>query len=229
MLKHVAKHNDKKVIILFRQVPGEDHMCLVVYSDLLPRTYHDALMQVVESPEGQATVDLAEVLNRRYLPNGELILPSLHKNSFIRKVQCNQVIIQANPKSSIKLDALNDMLEKLNQGGEAAKKLAEVDQNLGIKNSAAKPIKAARTLEEVQADSMPAPGEHALTDEDLANNLLKQSAKMKADAETLLKESNRLEEQAKLMTLTAQPAATTPTPVEKVAKKRGPKPKVKTA
>jgi hypothetical protein len=27
-MKHVGKHGDRKVCILFRQVPGEDHMCL---------------------------------------------------------------------------------------------------------------------------------------------------------------------------------------------------------
>ena len=37
MAKHVGKHNDRKVVILFREVPDEGHMCLVIYSDLLPR------------------------------------------------------------------------------------------------------------------------------------------------------------------------------------------------
>ena len=64
MVKHVGKHNDKKVVILFREVPGEDHMCLVTYSDLLPRLLHDELMKAVESPQGQESQDVSEVLNR---------------------------------------------------------------------------------------------------------------------------------------------------------------------
>ena len=57
MVKHVGKHNDKKVVILFREVPGEEHMCLVAYSDLLPRLLHDDLMRAVESDSGQQASD----------------------------------------------------------------------------------------------------------------------------------------------------------------------------
>ena len=52
-MKHVGKHGDRKICILFRQVPGEDHMCLLVYSDLLPRMIHDEIMKVLESAVGQ--------------------------------------------------------------------------------------------------------------------------------------------------------------------------------
>ena len=61
MYKHVGRHGDKKVVVLFRQVPNEDHMTLLVYSDLLPRIYHDSVMTVLESPEGQQ----AEISERR--------------------------------------------------------------------------------------------------------------------------------------------------------------------
>ena len=50
MLKHVVKHNNRKAALLYRQVPNEDHMCLLVYSDLLPRMIHDEIMKVLESP-----------------------------------------------------------------------------------------------------------------------------------------------------------------------------------
>ena len=45
MIKHVGRHNNQKIVILFRKVPGEDHMALVTYSDLLPRMYHDEVMK----------------------------------------------------------------------------------------------------------------------------------------------------------------------------------------
>ncbi len=210
MLKHVGKTDDgKKVVILFRRVPGEDHMCLVAYSDLLPRNFHDGLMSVVESPEGQATTDIASVLNRKYLPNGELILPSLHKNSFIRKIQSNRVSIFANPKSSIKLDVLNDMLDKMAAGGEAAETLAKVDASLGMKNGQNTPIAPARSLEEVEADNakrhpaatqpLTASSDGVLSNEAIAANLLQQSAKMKSEATGLLAESARLEAEAKTL------------------------------
>ena len=31
MIKHLGKHGDRKVAIMFREVPDQDHMCLVVY------------------------------------------------------------------------------------------------------------------------------------------------------------------------------------------------------
>ena len=31
--KHVGKHNNKKIVVLWRQVPNENHMALVTYSD----------------------------------------------------------------------------------------------------------------------------------------------------------------------------------------------------
>ena len=36
MIKHVGKHNDKKIAIVYREVPSEAHMALVVYTDTLP-------------------------------------------------------------------------------------------------------------------------------------------------------------------------------------------------
>ena len=45
MIKHVGKHSDRKVAIIFREVPGEEHMCLVVYTETLPVAMHDALMK----------------------------------------------------------------------------------------------------------------------------------------------------------------------------------------
>ena len=58
MIKHVGKHNNKRIVVLWRQVPNEDHMALVAYSDTLPRMIHDELMRVLESPVGQNSKDL---------------------------------------------------------------------------------------------------------------------------------------------------------------------------
>ena len=45
MLKHIGRHGDRKVAILFREVPGEDHMCLVIYPETLPTHIHDSIMK----------------------------------------------------------------------------------------------------------------------------------------------------------------------------------------
>ena len=127
MLKHVVKHNNRKAALLYRQVPGEDHMCLLVYSDLLPRMIHDEIMKVLESPVGQQANDLADALFRNIMPDGQNTLQTLHVNGMIQKVPCNQVIVQANAKSSVRLDELNDILNEMAKGQEAVQKLAELE------------------------------------------------------------------------------------------------------
>ena len=44
MLKHIGRHGDRKVAILFREVPNEEHMCLVIYPDTLPTHIHNSIM-----------------------------------------------------------------------------------------------------------------------------------------------------------------------------------------
>jgi hypothetical protein len=39
MLKHIGRHGDRKVAIIFRELPGEEHMCLVIYPETLPTHY----------------------------------------------------------------------------------------------------------------------------------------------------------------------------------------------
>ncbi|NIU00069.1 MAG: hypothetical protein GWN01_03740, partial [Nitrosopumilaceae archaeon] len=69
-IKHIGRHGDNKVAIVFRQLPSEDHMALVVYTDKIPATFHDTIMKVIESDPGQKAKELADVLHRNMLPDG---------------------------------------------------------------------------------------------------------------------------------------------------------------
>lgn len=120
MIKHIGRHGDKKVAILFRTVPNENSMCLVIYSDLLPRTYHDAIMRVLESDVGQAAFELSDALFRNLLPDGRNILEVLHKEGLIKKVPTSQVIVTPDAKSSCRLDELNKIMEELGVKNENA-------------------------------------------------------------------------------------------------------------
>jgi hypothetical protein len=57
-LRHVGKHGDRKVAVIFREVPGETHMCLVTYPEVLNRNIHDPLMKCIESDIGQNSENL---------------------------------------------------------------------------------------------------------------------------------------------------------------------------
>lgn len=199
MLKHVGKHNDKKVVILFREVPGESHMCLVSYSDLLPRMYHDAIMKVLESPVGQQSQNFSDALFRNYMPDGTNCLEALHKNGLIKKVPTNQILVTPTPSSSVRLDELNDILNEMAKGEEAVKRLAELDSSKGMSGK-----KRPEQLKEVgaptnsrsQAAPLPTSTSAALnevlSDTDLALDRVRQAEAMKSNAAQLLLEAERL-------------------------------------
>ena len=203
MIKHVGKHNNKKVVILFKTVPNEEHMCLVVYPETLPRHIHDDVMSALESEAGQQAKEFSDYLFRVTLQDGNNALATLHKEGMIKKVPTNQVIVTPNAKSTVRLDELNEILTKMNMGEEAVKELANLDKNAGMTGKR-KP--AEKTLGEVRAPkesrSTPATVEtnikldEILTDEQLASQRLVQAQKMAAEAKSLLAESERLQKEA---------------------------------
>jgi len=211
MVKHVGKHNDKKVVILFREVPGEEHMCLVSYSDLLPRLIHDELMRTVESDAGQAAPEISEVLNRTYMANGGIILQTLHREGFIKKVPTNQVLVTPNARSSVRLDELNGILNEMKKGEEAVSRLKEIDESRGITGKTRKQ-EPREVGVPTNSRSIPAEGNvsaeqylgEVLSDADLAAQRLTQAADLKKQAASLLTEAARLEEEASKLNTTVK-------------------------
>jgi len=203
MVKHVGKHNDKKVIILFREVPGEAHMCLVAYSDLLPRMMHDELMKAVESDIGQNAQEISDVLNRTYMSDGSILLHSLHRQGFIKKAPCNQVLVTPNAKSSVRLDELNGILNEMKNGEEAVKRLAEIDNSRGMTGKR-RPADPKEVGVPPSSRGIPVEGTvsaeqylgEVLSDADLAAQRATQAADMKRQAQVLLAEAARLETEA---------------------------------
>ena len=102
MIKHIGRHGDRKVAILFREVPNEDHMCLVIYPETLPTHIHDSIMRTLESPVGQQATNLAEALHRGMLPDGRPQLEALHREGMIKKVPTSQVIVTPTNNSTRK-------------------------------------------------------------------------------------------------------------------------------
>lgn len=208
-LKHIGKHGDRKVAILFRQVPGEDHMCLVVYTELLNQNIHDPLMAALESPSAQQTEHLADALNKAYTKNGQIILQSLHREGMIKKIQTNQVTVTPAPNQHIKLNELNSLLDEMAKGEEAIKRLAEIDASRGLQD----PKDVARRMREAKGQVMDqtaksqkitptnlrASQDGALGDDAIIANLREQAARMEAEAQGLLAEAQRLKAEASSM------------------------------
>lgn len=206
MIKHVGKHNNKRCVILFKTVPGEDHMCLVAYPDTMPRHIHDDIMKALESDAGQQAKEFSDYLFRYTLVDGNNALETLHREGMIKKVPTNQVIVTPDMKSTVRLDELNEILRKMSLGEEAIKELAELDKNSGMTGKAKRSNVVERDLGDLRAPresrSTPAKVENTisindvLSDEQLASQRLAQAEKMQREAKQLLAEADRLMKEA---------------------------------
>lgn len=197
-LRHIGKHGDRKVAIVFREVPGEPHMALVVYTEVLGQNIHDPLMACIESDIGQNSEDLALALNRTHTKDGNIILQKLHAEGMLKKIRTELVVMTPQPGTQIKLDELNKILDEMKQGEDAVKKLTEMDASMGMQDS----LQVAKRL---RGDQRPAPaGSDAalnaaaalLDDNGLATSLRQQAERMDREAKGLMAESARLLKEA---------------------------------
>jgi hypothetical protein len=200
-LKHVGKHGDRRTVILFREVPNEGHMCLVIYPDVLPAPWEDAIMRALESDMGQQAEEFANALHRTLLPDGRAVLETLHRENMIKKVRTADVIVTPRSDSRIKLDELNKMLNEMKQGEEAIKRMAQNDASRGMvdaptKRAAEKEFKDGR---QSQVSRAQAPQDGALDDRAIAGNMLAQATRMEAEAKGLIAEAARMKKEAERM------------------------------
>ena len=243
MLKHIGRHGDRKVAILYREVPGEEHMCLVVYPETMPTHIHNSIMATLESAAGQAATNLSEVLHRNLLPDGRPQLEAMHREGMIKKISTNQVIVTPSAQSSVKLDEMNKIIREMEQGGEALKRLQELDASAGMVDPAQKRKAEAeyKRREERKAQDTRTPYvpplqsvDGALDDKTLAANMLAQAKRMEVEAKGMIAEAARMKKQAQGLnpnvnaTEYSAPATVTVTPTA-TRKGRPPKAKVATA
>ena len=215
MLKHIGKQGDRKVAIIFREVPGEEHMALVCYPDLLNTTMHDSLMQTIESPEAQTAENLGDAMHRRLFPDGRAQLIAMHQEGMIKKVQTETITVTPTNTSHVRLDELNKILREMKTGEDAVKRMAEVDADAGYTGKAKRRDDFGREVggptniergslnatsnPETRAQAMQAPQGRALTNADIANNLKVQAEQMAAQAQQLIAESKRMAAEARAM------------------------------
>ena len=109
MIKHTGKvaSTGRRVVVVFPSIPEDQDNCLVVDVDALDEKYHDGLMQAVESPEGQASNKLYEVLGRKLFWDGRNILTTLHEKGFLRRVPVDTVTLIPSPTETLPLKEFN--------------------------------------------------------------------------------------------------------------------------
>lgn len=218
-LRHIGKHGDRKVAVVFREIPGEEHMCLITYTELLNQNLHDPMMRTIEGDIGQHSENLADALNRQYTKDGRIILQVLHMEGLLKKVNTENIVMTPQPNTKIKLNELNKILDEMKQGEEAVKRLAEMDASMGMQN----PVDVANRMRgQNKNQTQPVSSTSgALDDSTIANRLRDQANKMSLEAKGLMAEADRLLKEAASM----DPVK----PVVALPKPRGRKPKAKAA
>ena len=184
-IKHVGrfKANGRKVAVVFRTLPDDPEHALVVQTENLSDGDHDTLMRLVESNAGQTAEELADAMQRTPLSDGSIMLANFHVKKKLTKVKTSDIEMTPDTQTVISLDELNKII--------AEQKGVSIN-DLAVKGSSVETVATAQDLAapKVEAEAQAAVvNEQPLTDEDLAKN-------MRADADRMFKEAERLREEA---------------------------------
>lgn len=210
-IKHVGRirKTGKKCVVVFRTLPGDAFNCLIVLTESIPSSYHDALINLVDSTSAQNSNELSEVLARAIFPDGTTMLPSLHAKGMLTKVPTDAVEMTPNSNISVLLSELNQMIAE--QLGVSVQDLAAATHNETKIEEIAKvsdispraldneTVKTTSTVEAVKTTSTSVNAE-PLTDDALAR-------KYRSDADRLSKEAAQLRRMAEELVPTKKKVA----------------------
>ncbi len=115
-IKHVGVNGQgKKVVVVFREVPGDAESSLVIPTESLPPLYHDDLIKAVESHNCQDSKDPSEFLFRQVFHDGTNMLNTIHQRGWMVKIPTKSVVMTPMPGVSINLVDLNKELKQISR------------------------------------------------------------------------------------------------------------------
>ena len=124
-----------RVAVVFRKLPNDETNCLIVETERLPDSYHDYVIQCLNSREAFETNEFYEVLNRRTFPDGMNCLTALHQRGYLRKEPVTNVTMLPLPNQPVPLALINATIDK------------KVDEYIAKqKSDTAPPVPAATTV-----------------------------------------------------------------------------------
>lgn len=140
-LKHVGrvKATNRKCLVAYRTLPGDAYSCLIIGTENLPESWHDALINLVESPAGQASYEFAEALDRTHFPDGSRMLPALHASGRLLKIATSAIEMTPTTSVSILLSELNQIIAE--QRGVSVDNLSIIDAEKTEKTEPAPAVK----------------------------------------------------------------------------------------
>lgn len=116
--RHIGRMNntDQRLIVIFMQIPDREDHALIVASDSLPPRFEQALMQVVQSPEGQNAQDLGTVLARRLMPDTNVsLLTTLHTAGLLQPIPVDNIVMFPLPNQAYPLRKILESMGRLIQ------------------------------------------------------------------------------------------------------------------
>jgi len=153
--KHVGTVNSKKAIIVQRQLSGdESHMAVVIYSEIMLSKYHDDIMKVLESEEGQQAWEFRDILERRMMADGNNMLEALSGEGYLKRVPAANVMVTPNSKSSMRLDELTKLLGEVGKGPDAVARLDRMENKQGYADPAKDALTDSQVAESVSLTEM---------------------------------------------------------------------------
>ncbi len=168
-MKHVAEWQDRKCLVLFREVPGEPENALVVMSGELGTTQHDELIKEVDSLEAQNNNNLADVLNGRNFSDGRIMLRALHEDQMITKAPVSEIVMLPTTKDRVPLAELNSAIAEIEKGQDADKPQLADTTEIDAINEVKRPNALSEREQEEQTD--------------IAEGLLRQADLIESDIE----------------------------------------------
>ena len=192
-IKHIGvAGKDQKVVVVFREVPGDPDSALVIPTGNLPSLFHDDLMRAIESTTAQEAKDPSEFLFRQVFHDGTNMLNTIHQKGWMVKVPTKSIIMTPTPGVTINLVDLNREIKQLERS-QGATRSGDIATN---------------------AVAEPASPPGVITDEQLA-------AKYRSQARTFEAEARRLLEEAEKLDPKGQSVPVSLTPVTPVKRGRG--------
>jgi hypothetical protein len=192
-LKHVGKikNTGSKVLVVFRTLPGEAHMALVVQTAPLSDQYHNGIIEVVDSDQAQESNELGEILFIRHFSDGRPMLQALQDDGRLMKVATDNIIMTPTPNSEMPLDQLNTLI--------AEQRNCTIDDLCTFVKGAPPATRSTPPAKTQVAESVQTPAKAqadantALTDEDLARSYRSQADAMYKEAAKLRKQADELD------------------------------------
>jgi hypothetical protein len=188
-LKHVGKikNSGSKVLVVFRTLPGESNMALVVQTAPMPDQYHNSIIDLVDSDTGQDSWEFGEILFARPFPDGRPMLQALQADNRLNKISTDNIIMTPTPNTEILLSDLNALI--------AEQKNCAIDELYTFVKGA--PAKSSTEKKVEENVSVAASSNEVLTDRDIARNYRSQADAMYKEAARLRKQADDLDPPAK--------------------------------